>query len=72
MSNRERVIQLISDIPDSKLVFVVDVLESLRAYAGETIQPDEWDLQMINQAKQENDGVTVSIDALAAELGIAL
>lgn len=72
MSNRERVIQLISDIPDSKLVFVVDVLESLRAYAGETIQPDEWDLQMIDQAKQENDGVTVSIDALAAELGIAL
>ncbi|MCC8059662.1 MAG: hypothetical protein LIO81_02300 [Clostridiales bacterium] len=72
MSNRERVIQLISDIPDNKLVFVVDVLESLRAYAGETIQPDEWDLQMIEQAKQENDGVTVSIDALAAELGIAL
>lgn len=72
MSNRERVIQLISDIPDNKLVFVVDVLESLRAYAGETILPDEWDLQMIEQAKQENDGATVSIDALAAELGIAL
>ncbi|MCD8082222.1 MAG: hypothetical protein LUE86_01535 [Clostridiales bacterium] len=70
MSNREQIIQLISDIPDSKLVFVVDVLESLLAYAGETIQPDEWDLQMINQAKQENDGTTVSIDALAAELEI--
>lgn len=72
MSNKERVIQLISDIPDSKLVFVVNVLESLRAYAGETIQPDEWDLQMIAQAKEENDGSTVSLDALAAELGIAL
>ncbi len=72
MSNKERVIQLISDIPDNRLVFVVDLLESLRAYAGETIQPDEWDLEMIAQAQQENDGVTVSIDSLAAELGIAL
>ncbi len=72
MSNKERVIQLISDIPDNRLVFVVDLLESLRAYAGETIQPDEWDLEMIAQAQQENDGTTVSIDSLAAELGIAL
>ena len=72
MSNKERVMQLIDDIPDYKLVFIVDMLESLKAYAGETIQPDEWDLKMIAEAKKENDGISVSIDDLAKELGIVL
>ena len=72
MSNRERVLQLIHDVPDDKLVFVVDMLESLRAYAGETIEPDEWDLQMIAEAKAENDGSTMSMDDLTKELGIRL
>ena len=72
MSNRERVLQLIHDVLDDKLVFVVDMLESLRAYAGETIEPDEWDLQMIAEAKAENDGTAMSIDDLSKELGIRL
>lgn len=72
MSNKERVMQLIEDIPEHKLVFVIDVLESLKAYAGETIEPDEWDLKMIAEAKKENDGQTVSIEAVASELGITL
>lgn len=72
MSNKERVLQLIENIPEQKLSFVIDVLESLKAYAGEMIEPDEWDLAMIAEAKQENDGQTVSIEALASELGIIL
>ena len=55
MSNKERVIQLIEDIPEQKLTFVIDVLEGLKAYAGETIEPDEWDLQMIAEAERENN-----------------
>lgn len=42
----------------------------VKAYAGEMIEPDEWDLAMMAEAKQENDGQTVSIEALASELGI--
>lgn len=72
MSNKERVIQLIEDIPENKLIFVIDVLESLKAYAGETIEPDEWDLKMIAESKKENDEQTVSIEALSSELGITL
>lgn len=72
MSNKERVLQLIDDIPEYKLVFVIDVLESLKAYAGEMIEPDEWDLKMIEAAKAENDDKTVSIEDLASELGIVL
>ena len=72
MSNKERINQLIDDIPDYKLVFVVQMLENMKAYAGESIKPDEWDLRMIEQAKKENDGIGVSIDDLAKELGIVL
>lgn len=72
MSNRERVLQLIEDIPDIKLHFVVEMLESLKAYAGEEIEPDEWDLQMIAQVKKDNDGKTVALEDLADELGVVL
>ncbi len=72
MSNRERVLQLIDDIPDIKLHFIVEMLESLKAYAGEEIEPDEWDLQMIEEAKKENDGQTVAFEDLADELGVVL
>lgn len=72
MSNRERISQLIDDIPDYKLIFIVEMLENLKAYAGETIQPDEWDLKMIKEAQEENDGETVTLDELAKDLGIVL
>lgn len=72
MSNKERVIQLIDDVPDSKLVFVIDMLESLKAYAGEEIEPDEWDLKMIEQAEKENDGNTITLDELKQKLGVTL
>lgn len=72
MSNKERILQLIDDVPDGKLVFVVDMLESLKAYAGESIKPDEWDLQMIEEAERENDGNTMTIDEVAKELGITI
>ena len=41
MSNKERAMQLLEDIPENKLVFIVDMLENIKAYAGEEIEPDE-------------------------------
>lgn len=72
MSNKERALQLIESIPDSKLIFVIDMLENLKAYAGEEVEPDDWDLEMIERAKKENDGQGVPIETLADELGITL
>lgn len=72
MSNRERAIQLLESIPENKLIFVVDMLENLKAYAGEEIEPDEWDLKMIAEAEANNDGQGIPIETLAAELGITL
>ena len=34
--------------------------------------PDDWDLEMIKAAREENDGTVVSIDDLAQELGVTL
>ncbi|MDR2021927.1 MAG: hypothetical protein LBQ71_01445 [Hungatella sp.] len=72
MSNKERIMQLIDNVPDNKLVFVVDMLESLKAYAGESIEPDAWDLQMIEESKMLNDGERVTFDELCDELGITI
>lgn len=72
MSNKERVLQLIDDIPDQKLIYVVDMLNSIKNLLVEEVDPDEWDLQMINQAQEENDGTTISFEKLANELGVTL
>ncbi len=70
MSNKERVMQLIDDVPDNKLVFVVNMLESLKAYAGEEIEPDEWDLKMIADAGEINDGTTVTFEEMLQKDGL--
>ena len=72
MSNKERVLQLIDDIPDQKLIYVVDMLNSIKNLLVEEVDPDKWDLQMINQAQEENDGTTISFEKLADELGVTL
>ena len=72
MSNKERAMQLLEDIPENKLVFIVEMLESIKAYAGEEIEPDKWDLEMIERSKRENDGNGIPIEKLAEELGITL
>lgn len=52
MSNKERIMELIDGIPDRKLVYIVDILEAVRVYAGEEIPPDEWDLQIIQETEE--------------------
>ena len=70
MSNKERIMQLIEDVPEYKLVFIVNMLENLKSYAGELIEPDEWDLQMITEAKKINDGETMTFEEVCQELGV--
>ena len=72
MSEREKAMQLIKEIPDSKMIFVVNMLMKIKGLPVEEIEPDEWDLQMIAQAERENDGETVALEDLAHELGVVL
>lgn len=34
----------------------------------EEIEPDEWDLEMIKQAEEENDGEAISLEIFAKEI----
>lgn len=43
MSNKERVLQLIDDIPDEKLIPVVTMMEYLIVAKENAIQPNEGD-----------------------------
>lgn len=70
MSEREKAIQLIQEIPDNKLVFVVDVLNSIKKLLIEEVEPDEWDLEMIAEAKRENDGTKVSFEEILQKEGL--
>ena len=72
MSNKERILQLIDGVADNRLAFVVGLLESLKAYAGEDVEPDQWDLQMLAEAEKENDGTTITLNELKKELGFGI
>lgn len=70
MSNKERVLQLINEIPDYKLIYVVDLLNSIKSLLIEEVEPDQWDLQMIDQSQKENDGQTVSFEEMLEKDGL--
>lgn len=69
MSNKERILQLIDNVSDNKLVYIVNILESLQAYANDEVIPDEWDKEMMLRAEQINDGETVNFDELLKKDG---
>lgn len=74
MSERERAIQLLNAVPDSKIAYVIGYIQGLTAEKNviEEIEPDAWDLEMIEEAKRENDGEEIELESLAVELGITL
>lgn len=72
MSERERAIELLNQIPDSKMGYVIAFLSGAAIPGIEEVEPDEWDLKMIKKAKAENDESGIPIENLAAELGITL
>ena len=74
MSERERAQQLLDSVPDNKIAYVIGYIQGLTAERNliEEVEPDEWDLEMIEEAKKEKDGHGISIETLAADLGVTL
>lgn len=73
MSNREKAINIINQIPDYKLIYVVDVLNGIKNMLIDNIEevnPDEWDLAMIREAQKVNDGTTTTFEELLARDGL--
>ena len=52
MSNREYAINLIEDIPENKLIFIINILEGLK---GLTNKSDDYDVQMVLDSQIDND-----------------
>lgn len=72
MSDREKAMQLLDNLPDNKIAYVIGFIQGLTVADNEVVEPDEWDLSMISEAQKGNDGTGISIENLASELGIAL
>ena len=72
MSDRERAMQLLEKVPETKLYYIIGILEGAIIPDIEEVEPDEWDLKMIEEASSENDGAEVTIEDLKKELELVL
>lgn len=73
MSNRELAINIINQIPEYKLSYVIDMLKGLKGLLNddiEEVEPDEWDLAMIAEAERENDEAAISFEEMLAKDGV--
>ena len=52
MSNRERAIDLINQMDDGKILFVINILEGIN---GLTEKSDEYDLKLAMDGEVDND-----------------
>ena len=68
--NRKTAVRLINDMPASRLPYVIDILRNVQSY--EETEPDDWDMELLNEAEKENDGSVISLEQLAEDLGVAL
>lgn len=70
MSERERIKQVIDRLPEYKLAYVSNLLLSIEKTDIEEVEPDEWDLAMIAEAKRNNDGSVVTLEELLEKEGL--
>lgn len=68
MSDKERIIQMLDAIPEYKFGYVIAYLKGIQDGA-ETL-PDEWDLKMISEAENVNDGTSVAFEELLERDGL--
>ena len=53
MSNKEMAVNIINQIPEQNMPYVIEILNGLKNIpAIEEVQPDEWDLKMIERTKK--------------------
>ncbi len=70
MSEREQLKQAIDRLPEYKLAYVANLILSIEKTEIEEVEPDEWDLKMIAEAKAGNDGSAVSLEELLEKEGL--
>ena len=53
------------------MIFVVNLLNSIKGLLVEEVESDEWDLKMISEAEKINDGTTMSFEELLEKDGLS-
>lgn len=70
MSEREKLKQIIYRLPEYKISYATNLLLSIEKTDIEEVEPDEWNLKMISDAKEQNDGSSVSLEDLLKREGL--
>ncbi len=70
MSDREKAEKLLGKVPEYKIKYVLAYLQGITVGEVEEVEPDEWDLQMIENAKINNDGSVITLEELLRKDGL--
>lgn len=70
MSEREKLKAIIDRLPEYKIAYIANLIFSIEKTDIEEIEPDEWDLKMIEEARANNDGSAVSFEELLESEGL--
>lgn len=70
MNEREQIKQIIDRLPDYKIAYIANLILNIEKMSIEEVEPDEWDLKMIEDAKKNNDGSAISLDDLLKKEGL--
>ncbi len=70
MSEREKLKAVIDRLPEYKIAYIANLIFSIEKTDIEEIEPDEWDLKMIEEARANNDGSAVSFEELLEREGL--
>ena len=70
MSEREKLKAIIDRLPEYKIAYIANLIFSIEKTDIEEIEPDEWYLKMIEEARANNDGSAVSFEELLEREGL--
>lgn len=70
MSEREKLKQVIDRLPEYKISYIANLILGIEKTDIEEVEPDEWDLKMIAEAKKSNDGSAVTLEELLEKEGL--
>lgn len=70
MSDRERLKQAIDRMPEYKIAYIANLILEIEKTDIEEVEPDIWDLKMIEEAKINNNGSAMTLEELLEREGL--
>lgn len=70
MSEREKLKAVIDRLPEYKIEYIANLIFGIEKTDIEEVEPDEWDLKMIEEARANNDGSAISFEELLKKEGL--